>query len=295
MPPADPRHKSRTRSIAALGDVLDPNCFGGAPKQLYDECKLQGFATEGWRVDVGRLKPRRIAWNFLQILKLRGPGGFQYSKAGGSAALSQIPRSLWETEVISFHQCFPPPEPVIEAGGEVNFYFDATYTQLFPAYGIERSIGKDAQRDAIANEREAFSAARRLIVNQSWAYRSLLADYSIDPRKCAVVLPGANYPVFPGYCPLNPQGRAGRDRPFVLGFIGKDWRRKGLMFLNQVAIGLRAKNWKVTIRAMGFPGAELPAGTGIECLGFIDKRTQFAPFLHSCDLGFLFSSAEAAG
>jgi len=290
-----PTSSLRTRTIAALGDVMDPNCFGGAPRQLFDECKNQGFADNAWSVDTRKLKPSRLAWNALQILKLRAPGGFQYSKAGQAAALAQIPCALWETEVISFHQNFPPPGPVIEAGGEVNFYFDATYTQLFPAYGMERCVGRRALRDAIANEREAFSAARRLVVNQSWAYRSLLADYSMDPKKCAVILPGANYPVFPGYCPLNPDGRAGRDRPFVLGFIGKDWRRKGLMFLNEIAIGLRARNWKVTIRAMGFPADELPPGTGIECLGFIDKRRQFAPFLHGCDLGCLFSKAEAAG
>ncbi len=134
-----------------------------------------------------------------------------------------------------------------------------------------------------------------MIVSQSWAYRSFLTDYGLDRRKCAVILPAANYPVFPGLGPLRPEGRAGRSRPFVLGFIGKDWKRKGLMFLSQVAAGLRAKGWKVTVKAIGFPGDELPAGSGVESLGFIDKRTQLGPFLHSCDVGCLFSSAEAAG
>ncbi len=61
-------------------------------------------------------------------------------RAGQAAALAQIPDHLWATEVISFHQHFPPPDPIIRAGGELNFYLDATYTQLFPSYGLDRSL-----------------------------------------------------------------------------------------------------------------------------------------------------------
>jgi glycosyltransferase involved in cell wall biosynthesis len=134
-----------------------------------------------------------------------------------------------------------------------------------------------------------------VIVNQSWAHRSLRSDYSLEPGKCTVILPGANYPVYPGLCPWASEGRAGRDRPFVMGFIGKDWRRKGLPFLDRVAALLRSRGWKVKVRAIGFPPREGPTGLDIECLGFIDKRLHFGPFLHSCDVGCLFSSAEAAG
>jgi glycosyltransferase involved in cell wall biosynthesis len=285
----------RPRSIAVLGDVMDPHCFGGAPRLFFEEAHRQGFAQHGWSVDVRKLRRGRLIWNAAQCLRGRRPGGFQFSSAGKAAALAQIPADLWATEIISFHQHFPSPDPIIRAGGELNFYLDATYTQLFPSYGLDRSLDPRMLRDAIDQERSAFSAARRVIVSQSWAHRSLLSDYGLDHRKCAVILPAANYPVFPGLGPLMPEGRAGRDRPFVLGFIGKDWKRKGLMFLNQVAAELRTRGWKVAVRAIGFPGDELPAGSGIESLGFIDKRTQLGPFLHSCDVGCLFSSAEAAG
>lgn len=286
---------SRARSIALLGDVMDPHCFGGAARQFYDEALRQGFAHHGWRVDIRKLRRARVIWNAAQFLRGRKLGGFQYSSSCHAAALAQIPGHLLETEVISFYQNFPPPGPITRAGGELNLYIDATYAQLFPSYGLDRSIDHRTLREAIDCERNAFSAARRVIASQSWAYRSLLSDYGLDRRKCTVILPAANYPVDPGLCPLVPEGRAGRDRPFVLGFIGKDWKRKGLMFLNQVAMGLRARGWKVTVRAIGFPGNELPAGSEIESLGFIDKRTQFGPFLHSCDVGCLFSNAEAAG
>jgi hypothetical protein len=209
--------------------------------------------------------------------------------------MDQIPGDLLRTEVISFHQHFPPPDVVRRAGGEVNYYIDATYTQIFPAYGLNRTLDERTIEDAIQYERDAFGAAKRVILNQSWALRSVVSDYSLDPSKCAVILPGANYPVYPGLCTWPGEGRPGRERPFVMGFIGKDWRRKGLLFLNQVAVRLRGMGWKVKVRAIGYPASEAPPGADIESLGFIDKRLHFGPFLHSCDVGCLFSSAEAAG
>jgi glycosyltransferase involved in cell wall biosynthesis len=282
------------RTIAALGDVNDPNCFGGAPWQFLQESRRQGFAQHGWSVDVKRLRRPRALWNAAQLFRGRKPGGFQFSASGQQAALDQVPKYQWRTEVISFHQHFPNPAPIVRTGGTVNYYIDATYTQLFPSYGLDRAMDRRAAAEAVDYEREAFALAHRVIANQSWALRSLQSDYFLEPGKCTMILPGANYPVFPGLRP-GVAGRPGRDRPFVLGFIGKDWRRKGLSFLDQVAVRLRSQGWKTTIRAIGFPVSDAPPGAQIECLGFIDKRLHFAPFLHSCDVGCLFSSAEAAG
>ena len=208
--------------------------------------------------------------------------------------MAQIPGRLLATDIITFHQHIPPFDAVARAGGSLNFYFDATYAQLFASYGLDRSIAEETRREAIAYEKEAYAAARRIIVNQSWAYRSLVTDYGLGPEKCTVILPAANYPVYPGLRP-EPESRAGRERPFVLGFIGKDWRRKGLVFLGEVAARLRSRGWKTAVRAIGFPPGEIETAEGIEALGFIDKRTRFAPFLHGCDVGCLFSRAEAAG
>jgi glycosyltransferase involved in cell wall biosynthesis len=295
LPMTAPPGNTQPRSIAAYGDVLDPNHFGGAPWQFFDEARRQGFAQHGWSVNLQKLKRPRITWNLRQLLRGRRSGGFQYSSTYRAAALAQIPDQLLATDVISFHQIFPAPDPIIRAGGKLSFYIDATFTQLFPSYGLDQHIDRRTLDEAIDYERQTFASAQRVIVNQFWAHRSLLADYNLDPRKCTVILPAANYPVFPGISPAMLEGRAGRDRPFVLGFIGKDWKRKGLLFLNQVAGGLRARGWKVSVRAIGFPADQLPPDSGIESLGFIDKRTEFGPFLHRCDVGCLFSSAEAAG
>jgi len=283
-----------SRSVAALGDVLDPNCFGGAPYQFFRAAKAEGFASEAWRVDLPRLRRDRLLWNAGRVLTGHRPGGFQFTAAGRRAALARSDPELLASEVISFHQHVPPAEAVVAAGGILNFYIDATYEQLFSVYGIDRALTPSVRRAALEYEREAFRTARRIVTCQTWALRSLVNDYGIPAEKCAAILPAPNYPVYPGVRP-RPEGVAGRDRPFVIGFIGKDWRRKGLKIVVEAAAILRRTGAKVTVRAMGFVAEDCPYHGEVECLGFINKEKQFGPFLHSCDLGCLFSSAEALG
>jgi glycosyltransferase involved in cell wall biosynthesis len=282
------------RSVAALGDVLDPNCFGGAPYQFFRAAKARGFAGEAWRVDLPHLRRDRLLWNLGRVATGHRPGGFQFTAAGRKAALARSNPELLATEVISFHQHVPPAAAVAAAGGTLNFYIDATYAQLFAVYGLDRALSAAVRRQALDYEREAFAAARRIVTCQTWALRSLVDDYGIPAEKCAAILPAPNYPTYPGIRP-RPEGAAGRDRPFVIGFIGKDWRRKGLKILVEAAAILRRSGAKVTVRAIGFVAEDCPYRGEVECLGFIDKQREFGPFLHSCDLGCLFSSAEALG
>ncbi len=278
-----------------FGDVLSETGFGGSPRQFFLACQKAGFAQHAWRVNLERLRwPRRI-WNLGQVMRGRKPGGFQYTRWCARTLLKQVPRDLWETEIITFHQNFPPIEPVLRAGGEINFYFDATYKQLFPAYGLDKKASAGVLSEAIEREQIALGLARRVITNQSWALRSVRQDYGVPEEKTAMILGGANVDLPEGYSNAASPGRPGKDRPFMLGFIGKDWHRKGLDFLMKVRDELVRRGWQTQVRAMGFDGRETPFGAGIECLGFIDKKKHFLPFVQGLDIGCLFSRAEAAG
>jgi glycosyltransferase involved in cell wall biosynthesis len=291
------RDLTKRRSVAALGDVLDPNCFGGAPNQFFEAAKERGFAQAAWTVDVGTLRRERLKWNAGRVLRGRKPGGFQYSGAGRKAAIARIDRSLLETDVISFNQHVPPFEEVSDAGGTLSYYIDATYRQLFGAYGYGRTLSESLMSEALEYEVQAFRSAKWIVTWQPWAMRSLVNDYGIPAEKCISILPAPNFPVYPGVRPL-PEGSPGRGRPFVIGFIGKDWRRKGLETIVKVARILKQMGWKVEIRAMGFAPEECPFRTEVDCQGFFGferKRDSFGEFLHGCDVGCLFSSAEAMG
>ena len=286
----------KQRSVAVLCDVLDVNCFGGSPRQFFQAAQRQNFVQHTWRVDMDKLRFWRAAWNLGQVMRGRAPRGFQYSAACRSHSLAQIPAELLATEVISFQQQFPPIEPLKAAGGSLNLYLDATYHQLFPAYGLDRLLPASVREDAIAYERQLFAQADRVIATQPWTADSIRDEYRVDPKKCATILSAPNYHVHPGIAPAR-AGRPGIDRPVVFGFIGKHWRRKGLPFLLAVVEDLQRRGWKAQVRAIGFAPDELDFArpSWLECLGYIDKRHAFGPFLHSCDLGCLFSEAEAAG
>jgi glycosyltransferase involved in cell wall biosynthesis len=88
------------------------------------------------------------------------------------------------------------------------------------------------------------------------------------------------------------------QRPMVLGFIGKDWRRKGLPFLLQVREELQRAGVPTVVRAAGHCPAQLARKEGIEFAGFIDKAREarrFLDFLKGCDFGCLFSEREPLG
>jgi glycosyltransferase involved in cell wall biosynthesis len=83
-----------------------------------------------------------------------------------------------------------------------------------------------------------------------------------------------------------------------LGFLGKEWQRKGGPFLLQMADALVERGIPTLIRAIGPNPAELPAHPALLPLGFINKQDDTARFvaeLRSWHFGTLFSEAEAFG
>jgi glycosyltransferase involved in cell wall biosynthesis len=84
----------------------------------------------------------------------------------------------------------------------------------------------------------------------------------------------------------------------VLGFVGKDWKRKGLPFLIKVRAKLERMGIPAVIRCAGHCPPELRRIQGLEYAGFIDKAIEpgrFVEFLAGCDVGCLFSRHEPLG
>jgi glycosyltransferase involved in cell wall biosynthesis len=87
-------------------------------------------------------------------------------------------------------------------------------------------------------------------------------------------------------------------KPLRLGFIGKDWKRKNLPFLLDIAESLHARGLDVEVAAAGFDPVFGPKNPLLRSVGFIDKHrnlTEFIAFVRSCHFLCLFSHAEAFG
>jgi glycosyltransferase involved in cell wall biosynthesis len=288
------------RSIAALGDVADINCWSGIPFHFWKAARSAGFAEIPWRLNLRKMKGPRLHWNLGRAMRGLRPGGFQYSQAFREKANAQIPNDYFGTDVITFHQHFPSGGDVKAGGGTLSHYLDATFFSMTSSRGLDLQLPADVIQDGRERERANYAASVRVITMARWTADSLREDCGIDPTKITTILPGANIEIEDENVltsePLG--GNPGRDRDFVLGFIGMDWKRKGLEFTVDVRDELERRGHKVTVLAAGAAPSHLRSRRGVRFVGAINKHAEaakFVRFLTSCDLGCLFSQNEALG
>jgi glycosyltransferase involved in cell wall biosynthesis len=283
-------------SVAAVGNVLDKSTFSGTPYHFFSAARSLDASIQGWSPDLAALTTSRKAWNIGQLLRLRRPGGYQFSSSFEQKLTSQIPTELLATSVISFNQHFPSPHVIHRHGGRISYYIDATTTQLFDRYGVARHVNAATRDYAIRTEREWLNAADHVFTMQQWSADSVINDYGVAASKVNVILPGANIEFAKSYQAIVARvNQYTADRPLVLGFVGKDWQRKGLLTLAAVRDELARRGHHVTVRCAGYAPDTFSARSGFEFAGFIDKYkdyTSFISFLESCDIGCLFSEAE---
>jgi glycosyltransferase involved in cell wall biosynthesis len=283
------------RFLAVVGDPNRIGTWSGIPYFFLQAGREQGFLAGGLPLSPEDLRGRRLMWNLGRVARGARPGGFQYTEAFLKPLFAQARlRPDQPVEIISHFPLLPPlPWP---PGWRVSYYIDATLRQNFLDYGLADRVSAEVREDALRREREHYHAAERVVCMSRWAAASVVEHYGIPPAKVSVILPGAN---------LHERDLANADGagppaldPLRLGFIGKDWRRKGLPFLLRVAEELERRRVGVRVVALGPSAAELPAHPLLESAGFVDKGREtgrFVQLVRSCHFGCLFSSAEAYG
>lgn len=287
------------RYLLCCGDATDLNTWSNTPNFLLQASLQQGLLQGGLALQPGQLRWRRHLWNLAQLLRSGQPGGFQYSQAFTRQLLAQARLPVNQPLALLSHFPLLPDDPWPE-NWRVDFYIDATTRQVLEAYGAGRRIAASFQGAVLERERRAYQQASTVICMAQWAADSVTADYGMDPAKVHVVPGGANLdeaqlallPVAPP--PPPPSAR----QPLRLGFLGKEWQRKGGPFLLELAEALQQRGIPAVIRAIGPDPARLPAHPALMPQGFIHKQTDTARFvteMRSWHFGTLFSEAEAFG
>jgi glycosyltransferase involved in cell wall biosynthesis len=285
-------------AVAAIGDAGDINCWSGIPYHFGEAARRQRAAAVPWRLEIGRFAAARRMWNLNQVLRGRGAGGYQYSEAFLERAEAAIPAAQWRGRVLSFNQHFPRSRSVAMREGRIVYYIDSTFFSFCLSGGFARKLPAQVRADAMALERENYGASEWVVTMARCAAESAMRDCGVPACKVATILPGANLRLPPDFSFSCVPGRPGRDRPLVLGFVGKDWRRKGLPFLLKVRAELERLDLRAVVRCAGYCPAELSREPGLEYVGFIDKAREparFLEFLVGCDVGCLFSGHEPLG
>ncbi|MFN7731661.1 MAG: glycosyltransferase family 4 protein [Pirellula sp.] len=248
-------------------------------------------------IQLENLRWSRLLWNGFSALTGQF-GGFQYSERCLNLLESQIPESFWKNHILTFNQHFPRAASVLERGGSLEHYIDAPFSALATGRGLKLDLPKRIVDRAMRLERENYAASKRVITMGRWAAEAVVQEFAIEESKVRVILPGANLMIPEGWVAPEFKGRAGIDRPFTLGFVGKDWQRKGLLLLSEIQGELTRRGWSCRVLAAGNAPRDVQLKDGLEFVGYIDKARNtegFLGFLAKCDVGCLFSSREALG
>lgn len=287
------------RQLLCCGDTTDLATWSSTPYFLLKAGLQHQVLQGGLALKPHRLIWRRHLWNLGQWLKTGKAGGFQYSRVFSKALLAQA--QLTPEQPQTLLSLFPllPPAPWPPAWS-VAFYIDATTLQVFDSYGIGHRLAPAYRSRVLERERQAYNLAKAVICMGQWAADSVISHYGIDPARVHVVPGGANLDeavlerLPAGLCPPPPSA----EQPMRLGFLGKEWRRKGGPFLLEVAETLHRRGIPTVIRAVGPDPEQLPAHPALQPLGFLNKQADTARFvaeLRSWHFGTLFSEAEAFG
>lgn len=286
---------STQRVLTLVGDPNQINTWSNIPYFFLKAGKKAGFLHQGLPLEPERLKTQKMLWNGWQLLRTGHYGGFQYSSACLKQLFSQVDLAHESVDIISHFPLLPPqPWPT---SWSVNYYLDATTKQIFCDYGIASKVNSTVQKAALQKEKANFQACDRIVCMSPWAARSVVEDYQISPKKVHVIPGGANL----NEENLPPPRSADATlsmQPLRLGFVGKDWQRKGLPYLLQIADVLSQQGLEVEVVVVGPQSHDLPKHPAIREMGFINKSThlaEYAELVQTFHFGCLFSTAEAFG
>ena len=285
----------RSRYLTVVGDPNDINTWSNIPYFFLRAGQRHGFLDGGVPLEPERLRVHRWAWNLWTLLRTGAYGGFQYSSYFLDRLWAQVETDPATDEFIS-HFPLLPSEPA-ERGYRVSYYIDATLKQNFEDYGVGANVSPPVQERALAQERRNYHHADHVVGMSAWTARSVVEDYDISEDKVHVVPGGAN--LREDELPDTVESAAPPDlQPLRLGFIGKNWKRKDLPFLLDVADALEQRGIDVEVWAVGPEPSALPDHPALRPQGFIDKASdleQFVTVVRSVHFGCLFSSIEAFG
>ncbi len=288
------------RKLICYGNPNDINTASGTPYYILKHGKKIGLINSAIDLSLPQNKAKKYLWNLIQFLKTGKYGGYQYSLQ----SLKKLQRIIFadysnsENKYILSHHpslpLYPWPKNTF-----VDFYIDATNLQIFNNYGYGSKIDEKFKSEVIKRERAAYESAGSIICMCQWAADSVIKDYGINSKKVHVVVGGANLEEeFVNnekrlFCPKQPSDSV----PLFIGFLGKDWKRKGGQFAFEVVKNLNSFGIWSVLRVIGTRKKDIKNSRFIEYLGYINKKkdlNKFVKELNSWHFCALFSEQEAS-
>ena len=244
--------------IVSIGNVAENNST--PPYYFYKTAEALGYkvgAIDSIPVDYQK---KRLLWNILRLLSGKGKGGFQYSKKGCELLEETIVKQLDNEAVLTFSQHLLAESSLL-INRELYVYVDATLAGFNKGIGLDFNVPTDLKQFAIEREKMVYTRANLIFTRSAWAKASMIDDHGIEKSKIHVVYPGANLGDIMGY-------QSPKKEQLVLGFVAKDWERKGFPYLIDLAENLQNKGLPTIIKAIGYLPKEFANHPQVQYLGF---------------------------
>lgn len=285
--------------LLCCGDATDLSTWSNIPYYLYNAGKKKDLFSSAFSLKLRFYRLHKFIWNCNQLLRFGYPGGFQYSEyylnrlfriSGAKHPSSRL--------ILSNYPLLPSNS--WPSTWRVSYYIDATTKQVFNDYQQGRLLAPAFKNSVIKREKANYLSAQFLITMSDWAAQSLICDYHLPESKVFTVPAGSNLDedslLSLGTATHPPSPNS--INPLRLGFLGKDWERKGGPFVLSLVQYLSSRGIPSVVRVIGPKPQTLPSSPFIQPLGFIDKHHSadiFLKELSTWHYGTLFSTIEAFG
>lgn len=244
-------------------------------------------------------KIARIFYAITRIFLGQVPKGFQYSRLALRLSLPLFFKKSDYRTIISLYQVVP--KKLLSDDILLYFFIDQTLEQLFKSYSDFTDLSNQTKINIIKRERSCYQRAQVIIVNSSYAAKSLHDKYGISNNAIRIITQGANYNwEFIENINRTRIQKTGRNESLIFTFVGMDYIRKGLSRTIDIIKTIRSFGLNATLIVIGpskWP-VELIKYNWIEFFGMLDKYRDLE-VLHGCmiktDVGILLSHAEAGG
>lgn len=283
--------------LLACGDASKIETWSNIPYYFFQAARNQHLIDSCIPIHTPSFSLKRLFWHVRQFFLTGSLYGYQYSTSFSFDCLRKfVHLDTSDNLIISHYPHFPYD---VFSSVQVIYYIDATSRQIHDHYFPNR-IGPAYRTSIYRREVRSYQNSLHIFCMSEWAAHSVISDYGINPDKVTVVPAGANLPENSIHnCDLyNFPPQPSSQNPLTLGFLGKDWVRKGGPFLLDVINDLNSKGVPARLRVIGLSSSQTPSSPFIDNVGFLSKSESLHVFINevvSWHFGTLFSEAEAFG
>ena len=290
---------ARLLYLSTYGDPANMACSSGAMHFFLKASRRIGIELRTIALPVtSECRISELFWALGKIIALskplgRRPRGYQFTESFLEAKWGRRLSNIPESSLLVYHYQLLPRTTIARAADgklEIIPYIDMTLSELFRGQ-IGAAVPLELQSSAIKRELEGYRAASKIISFSQATKKELISRYGLCSDKIFVVPPGAN--LVADTCIFS-NLKEKTTETFLIGFIGMDYRRKGLLPLIEAAGNLVKKGFDVRVHVIG-PVAREITKPWVRLLGRVDKITagkRFVEEVAACDVGVLASSLE---